>query len=93
MAFQALVTSFYAVVARVYKAPKYIKELLVLYKPRRHLRSEAKGFLDEPRKVRISNQNNRFPQPRFCRLFNDKKYTFARHFPVKLMLNRTLIEY
>ena len=30
-------------------APKYIKELLVPYKPRRHLRSEAKGLLDEPR--------------------------------------------
>ena len=30
-------------------APKYIKELLVPYKPRHHLRSEAKGLLDEPR--------------------------------------------
>ena len=30
-------------------APKYIKELLVPYKPRRHLRSEAKGLLNEPR--------------------------------------------
>ena len=30
-------------------APKYIKELLVPYKTRRHLRSEAKGLLDEPR--------------------------------------------
>ena len=29
-------------------APKYIKELLVPYKPRCHLRSEAKGLLDEP---------------------------------------------
>ena len=29
-------------------APNYIKELLVPYKPRRHLRSEAKGPLDEP---------------------------------------------
>ena len=27
----------------------WIKELLVPYKPRRHLRSEAKGLLDEPR--------------------------------------------
>ena len=30
-------------------APKYIKEVLVPYKPRRHLRSEAKVLLDEPR--------------------------------------------
>ena len=30
-------------------APKYIKELLVPCKPRHHLRSEAKGLLDEPR--------------------------------------------
>ena len=30
-------------------ALKYIKELLVPYKPRHHLRSEAKGLLDEPR--------------------------------------------
>ena len=30
-------------------APKYIKELLMPHKPRRHLRSEAKGLLDEPR--------------------------------------------
>ena len=30
-------------------APKYIMELFVPYKPRRHLRSEAKGLLDEPR--------------------------------------------
>ena len=29
-------------------APKYIKERLVPYKPRRHLRSEAKGLLDDP---------------------------------------------
>ena len=28
---------------------KYIKELLVPYKPRRHLQSEAKGLLDESR--------------------------------------------
>ena len=31
------------------RAPKNIKELLVPYKPRPHLRSEAKGLLDEPR--------------------------------------------
>ena len=30
-------------------APKYIKELLMPYKPRRHLQSEAKSLLDEPR--------------------------------------------
>ena len=44
----------FKVLLLVYKAlnglaPKYIKELLVPYKPRRHLRSEAKGLLDEPR--------------------------------------------
>ena len=44
----------FKVLPLVYKAlnglaPKYIKELLVPYKPRRHLRSEAKGLLDEPR--------------------------------------------
>ena len=44
----------FKVLMLVYKAlnglaPKYIKELLVPYKPRRHLRSEAKGLLDEPR--------------------------------------------
>ena len=44
----------FKVLLLVYKAlnglaPKYIKELLVSYKPRRHLRSEAKGLLDEPR--------------------------------------------
>ena len=43
----------FKVLLLVYKAlnglaPKYIKELLVPYKPRRHLRSEAKGLLDEP---------------------------------------------
>ena len=44
----------FKVLLLVYKAlnrlaPKYIKELLVPYKPRSHLRSEAKGLLDEPR--------------------------------------------
>ena len=44
----------FKVLLLVYKAlnglaPKYIKELLVPYKPRRNLRSEAKGLLDEPR--------------------------------------------
>ena len=44
----------FKVLLLVYKAlnglaPKYIKELLVPYKLRRHLRSEAKGLLDEPR--------------------------------------------
>ena len=44
----------FKVLLLVYKAlnglaPKNIKELLVPYKPRRHLRSEAKGLLDEPR--------------------------------------------
>ena len=44
----------FKVLLLVYKAlnglaPKYIKELFVPYKPRRHLRSEAKGLLDEPR--------------------------------------------
>ena len=44
----------FKVLLLVYKAlngpaPKYIMELLVPYKPRRHLRSEAKGLLDEPR--------------------------------------------
>ena len=44
----------FKVLLLVYKAlnglaPKYINELLVPYKPRRHLRSEAKGLLDEPR--------------------------------------------
>ena len=44
----------FKVLLLVYKAlnglaPKYIKELLVPNKPRRHLRSEAKGLLDEPR--------------------------------------------
>ena len=44
----------FKVLLLVYKAlnglaPKYIKELLVPYKPRRHLRSEAKGLLDDPR--------------------------------------------
>ena len=44
----------FKVLLLVYKAlnglaPKYIKELLVPYKPRRHLRSEAKGLPDEPR--------------------------------------------
>ena len=44
----------FKVLLLVYKAlnglaPKYIKELLVPYKPRRHLRSEAKGLLDGPR--------------------------------------------
>ena len=44
----------FKVLLLVYKAlnglaPKYIKELLMPYKPRRHLRSEAKGLLDEPR--------------------------------------------
>ena len=44
----------FMVLLLVYKAlnglaPKYIKELLVPYKPTRHLRSEAKGLLDEPR--------------------------------------------
>ena len=44
----------FKVLLRVYKALnglalKYIKELLVPYKPRRHLWSEAKGLLDEPR--------------------------------------------
>ena len=44
----------FKVLLLVYKAlnrlvPNYIKELLVPYKPRRHLRSEAKGLLDEPR--------------------------------------------
>ena len=44
----------FKVLLLVYKAlnglaPKYIKELLVPYKPRRHLRPEAKGLLDEPR--------------------------------------------
>ena len=44
----------FKVLLLVYKAlnglaPKYIKELLVPYKPKRHLRSEAKGLLDEPR--------------------------------------------
>ena len=40
----------FKVLLLVYKAinglaPKYIKELLVPYKPRRHLRSEAKGLI------------------------------------------------
>ena len=44
----------FKVLLLVYKAlnglaHKYIKELFVPYKPRRHLRSEAKGLLDEPR--------------------------------------------
>ena len=44
----------FKVLLLVYKAlnglaPKYIKELLVPYKPRSHLRSETKGLLDEPR--------------------------------------------
>ena len=44
----------FKVLLLVYKAlnrlaPKYIKELLVPYKPRCHLRSKAKGLLDEPR--------------------------------------------
>ena len=44
----------FKVLLLVYKAlnglaPKYIKELLVPYKPRCHLQSEAKGLLDEPR--------------------------------------------
>ena len=44
----------FKVLLLVYKAlnglaPKYIEEQLVPYKPRRHLRSEAKGLLDEPR--------------------------------------------
>ena len=44
----------FKVLLLVYKAqnklaPKSIKELLVPYKPRRHLRSDAKGLLDEPR--------------------------------------------
>ena len=44
----------FKVLLLVYKAlnglaPKYIKELLVPYKPSRHLRSEARGLLDEPR--------------------------------------------
>ena len=44
----------FKVLLLVYKAlnglaPKFIKELLVPYKPIRHLRSEAKGLLDEPR--------------------------------------------
>ena len=46
--------SQFKVLLLVYKAlnglaPKYIKELLVPYKPRRHLRSEAKGLQDEQR--------------------------------------------
>ena len=48
----------FKVLLLVYKAlngpaPKYIKELLVPYKSRRHLRSEAKGLLDEPRSTRL----------------------------------------
>ena len=44
----------FKVLLLVYKAlnglaPKYIKEHLVHYKPRRHLRSEAKVLLDKPR--------------------------------------------
>ena len=43
----------FKVLLLVYKAlnrlaPKYIKDLLVPYKPRCHLRSKAKGLLDEP---------------------------------------------
>ena len=44
----------FKVLLLVYKAlnglaPKYIKDLRVLYKHRLHLQSEAKGLLDEPR--------------------------------------------
>ena len=84
----------FKVLLLVYKAlnglaPKYIKELLVPYKHRRHLRSEAKGLLDEPRTrlkcgdraFSISSSSSMFI---CCKLHFTKSYILINH-----ILNRT----